>query len=349
MNTIPSNYVNISQIAKKSGKRLTNWMHQKIGKEQIERFTMNNPSIENPIVSIKGRCKNRGTYAHPELAAIFSAWCDPDFAGFQQKSVRQIDKLDMELEEAFKEADRRDRSFRVLSQKDPLKQIQNRMALSEEIESALKRCAFFTAMSAPKTAEYSEKASSHDEFGDLSLAESFDLLLEILDEEQIDKAESGFVGMFEDMNHRNIPKVLMSYLSDRIESLLTPYQFALLNHWIEELTIAKRNKEVEQKFGAEGAKQRKLLMPSILTDETKIDIRVVAARYHELQDPDIQREAMLDAQLDEFDEELSDEEYDYLEEQKELDMAINDFVFELWKAEYDLLLERRERVAAAQS
>jgi KilA-N domain len=74
---IPSHYKNLSTIAKASGTRLNNWVNRSVGKEAIADFKLKYPENEQPLVTKKGR--GCGTWGHPELAAIFAAWCNPGF------------------------------------------------------------------------------------------------------------------------------------------------------------------------------------------------------------------------------------------------------------------------------
>ena len=74
---IPPEYKNLSTIAKASGKRLDSWVNYPVGKKAISDFKLKYPEIDEPLVTKKG--KGGGTWAHPELAAIFAAWCDPQF------------------------------------------------------------------------------------------------------------------------------------------------------------------------------------------------------------------------------------------------------------------------------
>jgi KilA-N domain len=74
---IPTEYKNLSAIAKASGKRLDSWINYPVGKKAIIDFKLKYPEIDNPLVTKQG--KGGGTWAHPELAAIFAAWCNPAF------------------------------------------------------------------------------------------------------------------------------------------------------------------------------------------------------------------------------------------------------------------------------
>ena len=73
----PTEYRNLSAVAKLSGKRLGNWVNYPVGKKAIADFKLKYPEIEHPLVTKKGR--GGGTWGHPELAAIFAAWCDARF------------------------------------------------------------------------------------------------------------------------------------------------------------------------------------------------------------------------------------------------------------------------------
>lgn len=84
---IPKDYKNISKIAKSNGRKLSDWANRPVGGKKIAAFKERNPDIENPIIVVRGKGKQQGTWAHPELAAIFAVWCDPSFPGFQQKII----------------------------------------------------------------------------------------------------------------------------------------------------------------------------------------------------------------------------------------------------------------------
>ena len=74
---IPAEYKNLTTIAKASGKRLNKWVNGSGGKKAIAEFKLKYPAIEHPLIIKKG--KGGGTWGHPELAAIFAAWCNPQF------------------------------------------------------------------------------------------------------------------------------------------------------------------------------------------------------------------------------------------------------------------------------
>jgi hypothetical protein len=74
---IPTEYKNLSAIAKASEKRLNNWVNRSEGKKAIADFKLKYSKIEHPLVTKQGR--GGGTWGHPELAAIFAAWCNPGF------------------------------------------------------------------------------------------------------------------------------------------------------------------------------------------------------------------------------------------------------------------------------
>jgi KilA-N domain len=74
---IPPEYKNLSTIAKASGKRLDSWVNYPVGKNAIAEFQLKHPEIEYPLITKRG--KGGGTWGHLELAAIFAAWCDPQF------------------------------------------------------------------------------------------------------------------------------------------------------------------------------------------------------------------------------------------------------------------------------
>lgn len=76
---IPESYKNLTQIAITFNVHLPNWIDRPVGKNAIAQFKLQHPDIAEPIITVRGRGKAQGTYAHPELAAIFAAWCNPQF------------------------------------------------------------------------------------------------------------------------------------------------------------------------------------------------------------------------------------------------------------------------------
>jgi hypothetical protein len=104
---IPDDYINLSDLAAKHGKVLRTWANYPVGKKKIAAFAASHPDIKEPLITKRG--KGGGTYAHPELAAIFAVWCDPSFAGFQQKMINMAAQtmkksLTKDRELAFKKA-----------------------------------------------------------------------------------------------------------------------------------------------------------------------------------------------------------------------------------------------------
>lgn len=73
---IPDGYESLTEIANYNNKQLSTWVSRKVGLDAIAEFARLNPGIE-PIIKKEG--KGGGTYAHPELAAIFKVWCDPSY------------------------------------------------------------------------------------------------------------------------------------------------------------------------------------------------------------------------------------------------------------------------------
>jgi KilA-N domain len=94
---IPNEYKNLSTIAKASGKRLNNWVNYPVGKKVIADFKLKYPEIEQPLVTKQG--KGGGTWAHPELAAIFAAWCNPMFTAQVIEQNAQVMQQNAELKE----------------------------------------------------------------------------------------------------------------------------------------------------------------------------------------------------------------------------------------------------------
>ncbi len=103
MNT-PTEYKNLSAIAEASGTRLNNWVNRAVGKKAIADFKLKYPEIEQPLVTKKG--KGGGTWGHPELAAIFAAWCNPQFAA-------EVVEQNVQLKEQNKLLKEKIRTFQV--------------------------------------------------------------------------------------------------------------------------------------------------------------------------------------------------------------------------------------------
>ena len=99
---IPENYKNLSEIARSTGKELRSWINRKTGKDAIVTFKASHPDIESPVITIRGRGKEQGTWAHPELAAIFAAWCDPRFTAEVVEQNTQLKEQNALLKEKIR-------------------------------------------------------------------------------------------------------------------------------------------------------------------------------------------------------------------------------------------------------
>jgi KilA-N domain len=97
---IPNEYKNLSTIAKASGKRLNKWVNGAAGKTAIADFKLKYPEIEYPLVTKKGR--GGGTWGHPELAAIFAAWCNPQFTAEVVEQNVQLKEQNALLQEKIR-------------------------------------------------------------------------------------------------------------------------------------------------------------------------------------------------------------------------------------------------------
>jgi KilA-N domain len=91
---IPNEYRNLSVIAKASEKRLNDWVNRSVGKKAIAEFKLKYPEIDEPLVIKKGR--GGGTWGHPELAAVFAAWCNPWFtANVVEQNIQLKDQNEL--------------------------------------------------------------------------------------------------------------------------------------------------------------------------------------------------------------------------------------------------------------
>jgi hypothetical protein len=97
---IPTEYKNLSTIAKASGTRLNNWINRSVGKRAIIDFKLKYPEIEHPLVTKQG--KGGGTWGHPELAAIFAAWCNPQFTAEVVEQNIQLKEQNALLQEKIR-------------------------------------------------------------------------------------------------------------------------------------------------------------------------------------------------------------------------------------------------------
>jgi hypothetical protein len=91
---IPNEYRNLSVIAKANEKRLNDWVNRSVGEKAIAKFKLKYPEIDEPLVIKKGR--GGGTWGHPELAAVFAAWCNPWFtANVVEQNVQLKDQNEL--------------------------------------------------------------------------------------------------------------------------------------------------------------------------------------------------------------------------------------------------------------
>ena len=92
-------YCNLNDMAKPFGKRLGNWMRLK-GTQKLFQAFRDDPSYggAEPVVTSKGGYESygldcvtdRGTFAHPDIAILFAAWCDPGFALWMARQARNL-------------------------------------------------------------------------------------------------------------------------------------------------------------------------------------------------------------------------------------------------------------------
>jgi KilA-N domain len=144
---IPSHYKNLSAIAKASGTRLNNWVNRSVGKEAIADFKLKYPEIDSPLITKKGR--GGGTWAHPELAAVFAAWCDPRFTAEvveQNAQLREQNELLKEKIRTFQV----DTPAQIAARLDEVSEVK-RMAQQEKNKGAeeielIAKCHFAGAM-----------------------------------------------------------------------------------------------------------------------------------------------------------------------------------------------------------
>ena len=87
-------YMNLTRMAALNGKLVGHWLENK-GTEELliafeEEQILNTQESDNkkfPLISKRGRYG--GTWAHPDIAIIFAQWCNPHFALFVSRLVRE--------------------------------------------------------------------------------------------------------------------------------------------------------------------------------------------------------------------------------------------------------------------
>lgn len=78
----PDGYINITQIAKAAGKLVGNWVKAQDTQEYLAALSLDIPiEISTLLVTVQGRgdVVEQGTWAHPEVAIDFAAWCNKKF------------------------------------------------------------------------------------------------------------------------------------------------------------------------------------------------------------------------------------------------------------------------------
>ena len=74
-------------------------------------FRLKHPEIEQPLIAKKG--KGGGTWGHPELAAIFAAWCNPMFTAQVVEQNAQVIQQNIQLNEQNALLKEKIRTFQV--------------------------------------------------------------------------------------------------------------------------------------------------------------------------------------------------------------------------------------------
>jgi len=93
---IPHGYVNVTQICKANGKKLSDWSRLKRSNDYIEALSMETGIPASALlVEIEGTAKGRdatfqGTFAHPEVAISIASWISPKFEVWANKCIRAV-------------------------------------------------------------------------------------------------------------------------------------------------------------------------------------------------------------------------------------------------------------------
>jgi 5-methylcytosine-specific restriction endonuclease McrA len=75
-------YINITQLAKAAGKRVSDWRQNQDTQEYIEVLSIDVGIPTSKLIQIiqgRGSVVEQGTWAHPQAALKFAAWCDKRF------------------------------------------------------------------------------------------------------------------------------------------------------------------------------------------------------------------------------------------------------------------------------
>lgn len=80
-------YVNITAMAKATGKRVDNWMRLDETTSFLSEFSLD-PEYAGVLAIDPKQGRNGGTWVHPDVAIQFAQWVSPKFALFVSKLVR---------------------------------------------------------------------------------------------------------------------------------------------------------------------------------------------------------------------------------------------------------------------
>jgi hypothetical protein len=84
-------YVSLTDMAKASGKQVNDYLRLESTKAYLEGLSM---ETGNPVSSltriVKGKSKQQGTWAHPEVAIDFAQWCNVPFRIWANRVLRGV-------------------------------------------------------------------------------------------------------------------------------------------------------------------------------------------------------------------------------------------------------------------
>ncbi|MEO0373396.1 MAG: KilA-N domain-containing protein [Cyanobacteria bacterium P01_A01_bin.17] len=94
-------YINLTQMADATGRRIDNWLRLQSTQELIQEFDSQIASSDlreqSPALAlitmtsgVKGQRGGGGTWAHPDIAIQFAQWCSPAFALQVSRWVRDV-------------------------------------------------------------------------------------------------------------------------------------------------------------------------------------------------------------------------------------------------------------------
>ena len=83
-------YVSLTDMAKASGKRVNDYLENKATNEYLAGLSDDTGiPVSSLIHTVRGKGKNQGTWAHPEIAIDFAQWCSVPFRIWANRTLKK--------------------------------------------------------------------------------------------------------------------------------------------------------------------------------------------------------------------------------------------------------------------